>query len=79
MMSLKIVAMKSNNTPKKMFNTRRNDLKTIRTQLKNISEDERKRVKDLWQMHKEIFNQEEEKAPEVIVMPDNSIDEFFDQ
>jgi hypothetical protein len=79
MMSLKIVAMKSNNTPKKMFNTRRNDLKTIRTQLKNISDDERKRVKDLWQMHKEIFNQEEEKAPEVIVMPDNSIDEFFDQ
>lgn len=79
MMSLKIVAMKSNNTPKKMFNTRRNDLKTIRTQLKNISDDERKRVKDLWQMHKEIFNQDEEKAPEVIVMPDNSIDEFFDQ
>ena len=70
--------MKPNNsTPKKMFNTRRNDLKTIRTQLKSISEDEKKRVKDLWRMHTEFFKEEE--TPEVIVMPDNSIDEFFDQ
>lgn len=76
---LTIVAAKTP-TPKakKMVDTRKNQLKTIRTQLKKISSDERERVKDLWQMHKELLSRSSSDEVEVEVVTPQSIDEFFE-
>ena len=77
---LTIVAAKSP-TPrvKKMVDTRKTQLKTIRTQLKKISSDERERVKDLWQMHKELFTASSPEEVEVEVVTPESIDDFFEE
>lgn len=79
---LKIVASsraQKNTKAKKIVDTRKNDLKTIRTQLKKISSDERKRVQVLWDMHKELFTKSSEDELEIEVVPDTSIDEFFEK
>lgn len=79
---LKIVASsraQKNPKAKRIVDTRKNDLKTIRTQLKKISSDERKRVQVLWDMHKELFTKSSEDELEIEVVPDTSIDEFFEK
>jgi small-conductance mechanosensitive channel len=75
---LKIVASK-NPKVKKMVDTRKSQLKTIRTQLKKISTDERDRLKGLWDMHKELFSSSNDEELQVEVVPDTSIDEFFEK
>jgi len=76
---LTIVAAKTPNPKvKKIVDTRKTQLKTIRTQLKKISSDERERVKDLWQMHKELFSASSPEEVEVEVVPSETIDEFFE-
>lgn len=82
MLSLRVLAAKNSNTNtrkerrKKMIDTRKADLKTIRGQLKNISMDERKRIQDMWKMHRNFFTDEE--TLDVVVMPEQSIDEYFE-
>ena len=79
---LKIVASsrtQKNPKAKKIVDTRKNDLKTIRTQLNKISSDERKRVQVLWDMHKELFTKSSEDELEIEVVPETSIDEFFEK
>ena len=82
MLSLRVFAAKNSNTStrkekrKKMIDTRKADLKTIRGQLKNISMDERKRLQDMWKMHRNFFTDEE--TLDVVVMPEQSIDEYFE-
>jgi len=76
---LRIVAAK-NPTPKvkKMVDTRKTQLKTIRTQLTKISSDERERVKDIWKMHKELFTESSPEEVEAEIVPSETIDEFFE-
>ena len=79
---LKIVASsrtQKNPKAKKIVDTRKNDLKTIRTQLNKISSDERKRVQVLWDLHKELFTKSSEDELEIEVVPETSIDEFFEK
>lgn len=80
---LKIVASsrsQKNPKAKKIVDTRKNDLKIIRTQLNKISSDERKRVQVLWDMHKELFTvSSSEDEMEIEVVPDTSIDDFFEK
>jgi hypothetical protein len=63
-------------TQKKAVDKRRKELKSIQTQLKKISEDERHRVKELWKLHKDFFVDEE--TMDVVVMPEQTIDDFFE-
>ena len=60
----------------RILDTRRADLKTVRNQLKNISTDERKRLQDMWKMHKNFFSDDE--TLDVVVMPEQSINEYFE-
>ena len=82
MLSLTVFAAKNSNTNtrkerrKKMIDTRKADLKTIRGQLKNISTEERKRIQDMWKMHRNFFTDDE--TLDVVVMPEQSIDEYFE-
>jgi hypothetical protein len=77
---LTIVATKTPNPKvKKIVDTRKTQLKTIRTQLKKISSDERERVKDLWRMHKELFSASSPEEVEVEVVTPESIDDFFEE
>ena len=78
MLSLKIVAMKTPNraNQRKAIDKRRKELKSIQTQLKKISDDERQRVKELWKLHKDFFIDEE--TMDVIVVPEETIDDFFE-
>ena len=80
MLSARVVAANSTNTRKekrkKMVDTRRSDLKTIRKQLNNISTEERKRLQDLWKMHRNFFSDND--TLDVVVMPEQSIDEYFE-
>ena len=79
MLSLRVIASGTSSKPnkrKKLIDSRKADLKTIRTQLKNISNDERKRIQDLWKMHKDFFIDDE--TMDVVVMPEKSIDEYFE-
>ena len=66
--------MKSTKVPKgkQMISTRRKDLKKITNQLRKISKEERSRVSQLWDMHKELFS----KDPEEKV---TTIDEYFEE
>jgi len=76
---LTIVSAKTPNPKiKKIVDTRKTQLKTIRTQLKKISSDERERVKGLWHMHKELFSASSPEEVEVEVVPNESIDNFFE-
>ena len=78
MLSLKIVAMKTPNraNQRKAIDRRRRELKGIQTQLRKISDDERQRVKELWKLHKDFFIDEE--TMDVIVVPEETIDDFFE-
>ena len=78
MLSLRVVAMKSPNraNQKKVVDKRRKELKGIQTQLKKISDDERQRVKELWKLHKDFFVDND--TMDVIVMPEETIDDFFE-
>lgn len=69
--------MKNTKVPKgkQMVSTRRKDLKKITNQLQKISKEERTRVSQLWDMHKELFSnptEEKEKEP-------TTIDEYFEE
>ncbi len=80
MQALRIVALKPNGpVHKKAVNRRRDELKSIRTQLSKISADEKKRAQELWDEHKEFFVDARKKDTEtrVTVVPE-SIEEFFD-
>lgn len=78
MLSLRVVAMKnpSRSTQKKVVDRRRKELKSIQTQLKKISDDERQRVKELWKLHKDFFVDEE--TMDVVVVSEKTIDDFFE-
>lgn len=58
--------------PKQIFSTRRKDLKKITNQLRKISKEERTRVSQLWDMHKELFS----KPPKEET---TTIDEYFEE
>jgi len=76
MLTLKVVAAK-NTDRRKVVDKRRKELKSIRTQLSKMAEDERKRAQDLWAMHRSMFKNENE-TQDVIVVEPESIDEFFE-
>ena len=44
--------------------------------LKNIPKVERKRVKDLWKIHRNFFVDED--TMDVVVLPESVIDDYFD-
>lgn len=83
MLSLRVLASgsksKSNRSEKrkKLIDSRRTDLNTIHDQLKNISRDERKRLQEMWKMHRNFFTDDE--TLDVVVMPEQSIDEYFEK
>jgi len=76
MLTLKVVAAKTTER-RKVVDKRRKELKSIRTQLSKMAEDERKRAQDLWAMHRNMFKNENE-TQDVIVVEPESIDEFFE-
>jgi len=82
MLSLRVLASGSKSTSKssrseKLIDSRRADLNTIHAQLKNISRDERKRLQKMWKMHRNFFTDDE--TLDVVVMPEQSIDEYFEK
>ena len=81
MLSLRVLASgsKSNRSEKrkKLIDSRRADLNTIHDQLKNISRDERKRLQEMWKIHRNFFTDDE--TLDVVVMPEQSIDEYFEK
>lgn len=80
MLSLKVFANtkpNNNNGRRKAVDKRRAQVKDITKQLRKISEEERERVKDLWKMHRNFFVDDE--TMDVVVMPESSINDFFDQ
>lgn len=76
MLTLKVVAAKTTER-RKVVDKRRKELKSIRTQLSKMAEDERKRAQELWDMHRNMFKNENE-TQDVIVVEPESIDEFFE-
>lgn len=74
MLTLKVVAAKTAER-RKVVDKRRKELKSIRTQLSKMAEDERKRARELWDMHRNMFKNE---TQDVIVVEPESIDEFFE-
>lgn len=76
MLTLKVVAAKTVER-RKVVDKRRKELKSIRTQLSKMAEDERKRAQELWDMHRNMFKNENE-TQDVIVVEPESIDEFFE-
>lgn len=74
MLSLRVVAAAPNNR-RKAVDKRRKELKSIRTQLSKMAEDERKRTQVLWDMHRNMFKEEDK---DVIVVEPESIDDFFE-
>lgn len=74
MLTLKVVAAKTAER-RKVVDKRRKELKSIRTQLSKMAEDERKRAQELWDMHRNMFKNE---TQDVIVVEPESIDEFFE-
>lgn len=80
MQTLRVVALKPNGPAhKKAVNRRRDDLKGIRKQLAKISDEEKKRVQDIWEMHTEFFVDAQKKDEEtrVTVVPE-SVENFFE-
>lgn len=85
MLSLRVFASgsksmsKSNRSEKrkKLIDSHKTDLNTIHDQLKNISRDERKRLQEMWKVHRNFFTDEE--TLDVVVMPEQSIDEYFEK
>ena len=76
MLTLKVVAAK-NADRRKVVDKRRKELKSIRTQLSKMAQDERTRARELWDMHRNMFKNENETQDVVVVEPE-SIDEFFE-
>lgn len=74
MLSLRVVAAAPNNR-RKAVDKRRKELKSIRTQLSKMAEDERTRAQELWVMHRNMFKEEDK---DVIVVEPESIDDFFE-
>ena len=77
MLSLRVVAAAPNNR-RKVVDKRRKELKSIRTQLSKMADDERNRAQELWDMHRNVFKNDNE-TQEVIVVEPESIDEFFEK
>ena len=76
MLTLKVVAAKTTER-RKVVDKRRKELKSIRTQLSKMAKDERKRAQELWDMHRNMFKNENETQDVIDVEPE-SIDEFFE-
>jgi|DEB0MinimDraft_6_1074348.scaffolds.fasta_scaffold02170_6 hypothetical protein len=76
MLSLRVVATSAPNTRRKAVDKRRKELKTIRTQLSKMAEDERKRAQELWDMHRNMFKNDDDN--QVIVVEPETIDDFFE-
>jgi hypothetical protein len=76
MLSLRVVAASAPNTRRKAVDKRRKELKTIRTQLSKMAEDERKRAQELWAMHRNMFKDDDDN--QVIVVEPETIDDFFE-
>lgn len=60
---------------KKIVETRKAHMKTIRKQLNKISSDEKERVKELFELHKELFSMSDSQEGELQV---EVIDDFFE-
>lgn len=77
MLSLRVIAgrprSKSNAVKRKKVTTRNT---TFRSQLRNMSTDEQKKVQDVWKIYKDFFVDEE--TLDVITIPESCIDDFFD-
>ena len=77
MLSLRVIAgrhrSKSNAKKRKKVTTWNT---TFRSQLRNMSTDEQKKVQDVWKIYKDFFVDEE--TLDVITIPESCIDAFFD-
>jgi uncharacterized NAD(P)/FAD-binding protein YdhS len=76
MLSLRVVAAKTTDR-RKVVDKRRKELKTIRTQLSKMAEDERKRAQELWDMHRNMFRENQDDNQVIVVEPE-TIDDFFE-
>ena len=76
MLSVRVVAAKTTDR-RKVVDKRRKELKTIRTQLSRVAEDERKRAQELWDMHKNMFRETQDDNQVIVVEPE-TIDDFFE-
>lgn len=77
MLSLRVVAAKTTDR-RKVVDKRRKELKTIRTQLSKMAEDERKRAQELWDMHRNMFRETQDDNQVIVVEPE-TIDDFFEK
>lgn len=77
MLSLRVVAAKTTDR-RKVVDKRRKELKTIRTQLSKMAEDERKRAQELWDMHRNMFRENQDDNQVIVVEPE-TIDDFFEK
>jgi hypothetical protein len=76
MLSLRVVAAKTPDR-RKVVEKRRKELKSIRTQLSNMAEEERKRAQELWDMHKNMVKETPDDNQVIVVEPE-TIDDFFE-
>ena len=77
MLSLRVVAAKTTDR-RKVVDKRRKELKTIRTQLSKMADDERKRAQELWDMHRNMFRETQDDNQVIVVEPE-TIDDFFEK
>ena len=77
MLSLRVVAAKTTDR-RKVVDKRRKELKTIRTQLSKMAEDERKRAQEMWDMHRNMFRETQDDNQVIVVEPE-TIDDFFEK
>lgn len=76
MLSLRVVAAKTPDR-RKVVDRRRKELKSIRTQLSKMAEDERKRAQEMWDMHRNMFKKTQDDNQVIVVEPE-TIDDFFE-
>ena len=76
MLSLRVVAAKTPDR-RKVVDRRRKELKSIRTQLSKMAEDERKRAQEMWDMHRNMFKETQDDNQVIVVEPE-TIDDFFE-
>jgi hypothetical protein len=76
MLSLRVVAAKTPDR-RKVVDKRRKELKSIRTQLSKMAEDERKRAQEMWDMHRNMFKETQDDNQVIVVEPE-TIDDFFE-
>lgn len=77
MLSLRVVAAKTTDR-RKVVDKRRKELKSIRTQLSKMAEDERKRAQEMWDMHRNMFRETQDDNQVIVVEPE-TIDDFFEK